>query len=371
MSSPAGTRGAARPRPTRHPAADLARPPDWTGIRRVLVVRADNLGDVVLATPALRALRLAVPHVAVDLLASPVGATVAPIIPGLRDVLTVSASWQQAGVPAAPVAELAAAERELVERIAERDYDALVVFTSPTQSPWPVAQVGMLAGIPVRAVHSAEFGGALATHWVTPPPAGTHQVDRCLHLLAALGIPPAGTELEVVPPDTDRVPAGPFALLAPGGSAPSKRYPAERFAAVARLVAESGCPVAVTGSAKEAPLVDEIVTGAGHPLVTALGRVDVPELAAVVAAADVVICNNSGCLHLADAARTPVVVTYAGTEARTDMPPRHAPAELLDRPVSCSPCRQFRCPYDHECLDIDPAEVAAAAVRLAGKVAVR
>jgi ADP-heptose:LPS heptosyltransferase len=328
----------------------------------VLVVRADNLGDVVLATPAIRALRRAAPHAVVDLLASPVGARVAPMIPGVRDVLTVSASWQQAGVPPRPVAELAGEEHRLVERIRAGNYDAMIVFTSHSQSPWPVAHIGMLAGVGLRAVHSAEFGGAVATHWVTPPPAGTHQVDRCLHLLAALGVPSAGTELELAIPDLP-MPAG--VLLAPGGSCPSKRYPAPGFARVARLLADAGHAVRVTGSPAERALVDEVVAGAAHPMVEPLGEVGVPALAAAVAAADVVVCNNSGCLHLADAAGTPVVCTYAGTEARTEMPPRSAPAALLGRRVPCSPCRQFRCPYHQECLDITPEEVAAATLRLA------
>lgn len=349
-------------RPHRHPAADLAAPPDWSAVRRVLVVRADNLGDVVLATPAIRALRQAVPHAAIDLLASPVGAKVAPMIRGLRDVLTVSASWQQAGVPARPAGELALEERRLVDELLARDYDAMIVFTSHSQSPWPVAHVGMLAGIGIRAVHSAEFGGAVATHWVTPPPVGIHQVDRCLHLLAALGIPPAGTGLELDIPQLPGIGGG--VVLAPGGSCSSKRYPAARFAEVARLLGQAGRGVRVTGSPSEAALVDEVVTRAGHPLVEPLGEVGVPELAAVIAAADVVVCNNSGCLHLADAAGTPVVCTYAGTEARTEMPPRSSPAQLLGRRVPCAPCRQFRCPYHQECLDISPDEVAAAALRL-------
>jgi ADP-heptose:LPS heptosyltransferase len=195
-------------------------------------------------------------------------------------------------------------------------------------------------------------------------------VDRCLHLLAALGVPSAGHELELAIPPTDRAPAGPFAVLAPGGSCPSKRYPPERFAVVARRLADAGLAVLVTGAPKEAPLVGEVVAGADHPLVTPLGDVAVPELAGVIAAADVVVCNNSGCLHLADAARVPVVVTYAGTEADTEMPPRTTPAaQVLGRPVPCSPCRQFHCPYHQECLDLDPDHVAAAALRMTTEVA--
>lgn len=359
-------------RPTRHPAADLGAPVSWAALRRILVVRADNLGDVVLATPALRALRRAAPNAAIDLLASSVGALVAPMIRAVSEVLTVSASWQRADGASGNPHAVAAEERWLVELIAGRRYDAMIVLTSASQSPWPVAYVGMLAGIGLRAVHSTEFGGAVATHWVTPPPDGTHQVDRCLHLLAALGVPLAGTHLELDIPASGRLPAGPYAVLAPGGSCPSKRYPADRFAVAARHLADAGVAVLVTGSPKEARLVDEVVAVAAHQRVTPLGAVTVPELAAVIAAANVVVCNNSGCLHLADAARVPVVVTYAGTERPTEMPPRTTPAaELLTRPVPCSPCRQFHCPYHQECLDLPPAEVAAAALRLTTKVTKR
>jgi ADP-heptose:LPS heptosyltransferase len=353
-----------RGRPTRHPAADLGTPPDWSAVRRVLVVRADNLGDVVLTSPAIRALRRAAPRAAIDLLTSPIGAPAAALVPGVSEVLTVSAIWQQAGVPPRPVDELAEEERLLVTRLRARAYDAMIVFTSHSQSPWVAAHVGMLAGIGVRAVHSAEFSGAVATHWVTPPPQNGHQVDRCLHLLAALGVPPAGVGLELDIPPLARPVPHPCVVLAPGGSCPSKRYPPPRFATVARLLADAGLAVLVTGSPREAELVDEVVAGAAHPGVTPLGDVDVPQLAATIAAADLVVCNNSGCLHLADAAGTPVVCTYAGTEARTEMPPRKAPARLLYRRVSCAPCRQFRCPYHQECLDVTPEEVAAEALRL-------
>src|SRR5690606_32008955 len=81
--------------------------------------------------------------------------------------------------------------------------------------------------------------------------------------------------------------------------------------------------------------------------------------------ASVAITNNSGGMHLADAVRTPVVVTYGGTELPGDLRPRSAPAVLLGRAVACAPCRQLHCPFGHECLDVPPDEVAAAATSLA------
>ena len=143
--------------PRRHPGADRGAPVDMAAARRVLVVRADNIGDVVTTTPALRALRAAAPAARIHLLASPAGAAVVPMVPELDGVLTVSASWQQ--LPGAVGAD-PAAERELLARLAAEGYDVLLVLTSFSQSPWPAAYAAYLAGVPVRIGQSREFGGA-------------------------------------------------------------------------------------------------------------------------------------------------------------------------------------------------------------------
>jgi len=358
------------PAPGRHPGADRGGPVDVAAARRILVVRADNIGDVVTTTPALRALRAAAPDARIELLASPVGAAVAPMIPQLDGVVAVSASWQQLpGAGRDPAAD-ATAERELLERITAGQYDLLLVLTSFSQSPWPVAHLGLLAGIGTRAVHSREFGGAVATHWVTPPADTTHQVDRALHLLAAIGVPHRGRETSLrVPVDAARTaaelaPHGPFAVLAPGASCAARRYPAERFGAAAGELARAGLPVLVAGSGAEAPLVERVVAEAAHPDVTPVPAVPLPVFTALLARGAVAITNNSGGMHLADAVRTPVAVTYAGTERPGDLRPRSTPAALLGREVPCAPCRQLQCPFQHECLDVPAAELAAAALVL-------
>ncbi len=363
--------------PRSHPAADLGTPPDWSRMRRILAVRPDNLGDVVLLTPALRALRAATPRAEIQLLASPAGAAVRPLLADVDGLLTVSPSWQQIG-STANTSRLEAAERALVDLIAARGYDAVVVFTSATQSPWPAAHAAMLAGVGVRVVQSHEFGGAVATHWVTPPVEGTHQIDRCLHLLDAVGVAPAGEAPELIVPPAGRRAARaalrevglplnePYAVLAPGASCSARRYRAAGFARAAHELATAGLPVLVTGTAAEAELVDHVVAHADHPAVRALPLLRVEGLAGVIETAAVAVTNNSGCMHLADSLGTPVTVAWAGTERVEEIGPRAVPSVLLGNPVPCSPCHQFRCPYGHECLDFDPALLATAALRLAG-----
>ncbi len=393
--------------PFRHPGADRGGQVELAG-RRILVVRPDNVGDVVLLTPALRALRAAAPDARIELLASPAGAAAAPMIPELDGVLTASPSWQLLDAPANPTGAgaLAAGEHDLLGRIAAGRYDVLLVFTSFSQSPWPVAHLGLLAGVPTRVVHSREFAGAVATHWVTPPPDTAHHVDRSLHLLWAIGVPDRGRHLALRVPRTayaeaDRLldvalsdpgpvsetlhPADPdttaryagarrpqrFALLVPGASCPSRRYPAHRFGAAAAAVADAGLPVLVSGTAGEIDLVTEVVRTAGSPAVRALPATKLRVFAALVARAAVALTNNSGGLHIADAVGTPVAATYAGTERLGDVAPRSVPCELLQVPVGCSPCRQLTCPFHHECLDVAPARLASAALRLASPGLVR
>jgi ADP-heptose:LPS heptosyltransferase len=376
----------------RHPGADRGGPVDLAAARRILVVRPDNVGDVVLLTPALRALRAAAPRARLDLLASPAGTAVAPMIPELSGVLTASPSWQQLTAPADPAAAAAVArdERALLDRITAGGYDVMLVFTSFSQSPWPAAHLGLLAGIGTRVVHSREFAGAVATHWVTPPPDTTHHVDRSLHLVEALGATACGRNPTLRVPvaayaEADAVLAAaldrgcgprrrPFALLVPGASCPSRRYPTARFGAAAAALASAGLPVLVAGTVAEAGLVAEVVARAGCRTadvpVRPLPPVGLAVFTALIARAAVALTNNSGGLHLADAVGTPVVVTYSGTERLGDVAPRTVPSVLLQVPVPCSPCRQLACPFHLECLDVPPARLAAAALGLASRTSV-
>ena len=221
-------------------------PDGWQSVRRILAIRLDNVGDIIMLEPALRTLRAALPASTITLMASPAGSQVVPLLPCVDDVLVQSVSWQDISGkrPQDPTSEYA-----LVRAVAERGFDAAVIFTSFSQSPYPPAYVCYLAGIPIRLGQSKEFGGALLSTWVKPPTDDAHQVDRNLHLLEQAGFPILGRHPELVVPDeaqntADRllreagVAAGePFIVLAPGASAAARRYDALRYAQVARSVA--------------------------------------------------------------------------------------------------------------------------------------
>jgi ADP-heptose:LPS heptosyltransferase len=119
----------------------------------------------------------------------------------------------------------------------------------------------------------------------------------------------------------------------------------------------------VSGPGSERDLVSDVV--AGEPGVLDLaGALDVPGLAGLLAGAAVAITNNSGGAHLADAVGTPVAVLFAGTEQVEQFAPRSVRSAVLGVPTPCTPCRQLRCPFELQCLDVPPDEVVAAALRL-------
>lgn len=346
----------------------------WGDVRRVLAIRLDNVGDIVMLGPALRTLRRSLPAAQVTLMASPNGSQAVPLLPWVDDVMVERVVWQDASgqMPLDPTRETA-----LVERITAGRFDAALVFTSFSQSPWPPAYACYLAGVPIRGGQAGDFGGSLLTDVVPALSRDAHQVDRNLHLLHGLGFPQGSPDLEITPPIEAEVAAArllqetgieedePFAALAPGASCAARRYPAVRFADVATALAGAGLPVVVLGSPKEVPLAAAILErNQGRPVFSVVGRTSIPELAAVIARSAVVLSNDSGSMHLADALGRPVVVTFSGTDLESQWRPRRVPARVLRIPTPCAPCYRFDCPYDLACLDISPDEVAAHALSL-------
>jgi ADP-heptose:LPS heptosyltransferase len=161
----------------------------------------------------------------------------------------------------------------------------------------------------------------------------------------------------------------PFIVLAPGASCSARRYDSLRFAEVTRiLAAQTELHLVIVGDSCEREslnpvlqVAEENLYGNLHSLV---GKTSVPELAAIIRQASLTIAHNSAPMHIADAFGCPMVILYSGTDLISQWMPRHAPARLLCRPVFCSPCYNYICPFEMQCLDIRPEEVAIAALEM-------
>lgn len=239
----------------------------WLAARNILAVRLDNAGDVVMLGPALRAVKETTPHARITLLATPAGTAAARLLPWVDEVITWRPIWQDLGhLPVAPEREL-----ELVRLLAKYGFDAALVFTSFSQTPHVPGYVCYMAGIPLRAGASKEFGGRCLTTELRAVPDEMHQVERNLQLVESLGFVVRERRLAVSIDDAARTeaqrtltaagidPERPFVLLHPGASAQTRRYPAERMSALVGSLAARGHQVLLTGSEHERALVDEIL----------------------------------------------------------------------------------------------------------------
>ena len=351
---------------------------EWLAAKNILVIRLDNIGDVIMLGPALRAIKETSPQARLTLLASPAGSTAAPLLPWIDDVIAWRTIWQDVGnrIPFDPMRE-----RQLIELLAERRFDAALIFTSFSQTPHTPGYVCYLAGIPLRAGESKEFGGSTLTTELRGAPEELHQVERNLRLIECLGFVVPDRRLTVAIPEEAQQavpmllakaglePQNPYLLLHPGASAQARRYPVERFGVIARLLSRRGWPVLVTGVEREAALLEELQSHApsAHCL---LGGTSLAEYTALVEHAALVICNDTLPMHLADAVRTPAVVLFSGTDYEEQWRPRTTIHRLLRRHTSCSPCYLFECPIGQPCLDIAPEEVVEEVETLLAKIGV-
>jgi len=363
------------------PTAEAQR---WPPLQRVLAVRLDNLGDVLMTTPALAAIRQRMPGVQLTLLTSSAGAVLAPCLPDVERVLTFDAPWVRHD--RAECGELGQAEQQLIDTLRRQRFDAAVIFTVCTQSALPAALLCRLAGIPRRLAHCRENPYGLLSHWVPETDElrsgreGSpirHEVQRQLALVGAVGctVDDDRLRLRVTPAQRRQarrllhdagVPASrPFFVVHPGASAASRRYPAARFGSAAdAIAARSGCLPVFTGDASEQPLIDEARRCMSQPSITLAGRLGVPELAALIGEAHLLLSNNTGPAHIAAAMGTPVTVLYALTN------PQHTPwrvaSSVLSHDVPCRNCLKSVCPQGHhDCLmKVDADDVVRAATVL-------
>jgi ADP-heptose:LPS heptosyltransferase len=341
-------------------------------------MRLDNIGDVVMTGPALRAVKSNLPDAHLTLMASPGGSKAASLLPWVDDVLPWRVVWQDLGRLAFDPEREAA----MIERLRAGRFDAAVIFTSFKQTPHPAGYACYLAGIPLRLGESKEWSGGVLSDEAPPSPDELHQVERNLRLVEHVGFGVEDRSLGLRVPEAARVratalleqrgvaPGEPYFLISPWTSAQARTYPTDRFADAARRLsgATGGWPVVVTGTEadreKSAGLLDAI----GERAVDVVGETDLPELAALVRGARLVLTNNTSTMHLADALRTPEVVLFSGTELPEQWRPRTTPHRLLRREVWCSPCYLFECPYNLECLDVPPEEVVEAGLSLLAQV---
>jgi ADP-heptose:LPS heptosyltransferase len=295
--------------------------------RRVLLFRALQLGDMLCATPALRAIRRALPNAEIVLLGLPWAQKFAerfsmyfdgfrafPGYPGLPEITP-----QLARIPA------------FLRGIQNENFDLVIQMHGS----------GSIVNPLVMLFAAKQAGGFFVPgdycpnpERFMPWPVEGLESRRLLRLVEFLGFPAHGDELEfpVRPGDyrslfsvaeIAQLKPGRFVCLHAGASVAERRWPADRFVAVGRWLQTRGLSVVLTGTAAESELSNTIQQALGNTAIDLCGKTDLGSLAALLMGAKLLICNDTGVSHLADALHVPSVVVSTGNNAERWAPRNH------------------------------------------------
>lgn len=312
------------------------------------------VGDVIMATPALRAIRTAAPDAEI---VAAVKGYVGPILQGnpyvddmivVDDVKGLRRHWW------------------LRRRFRARAFDACVLLTNSFGSALPV----WLAGVPVRIGYSGEGRGWMLSHRRAPETEGGKRKPVPMpvyyqRLLDLVGICDAGPEYVVPPTDDERTEmtalllelgrdtARPLIALNPGARfGASKLWAPERFGRLARRAEDAGAQVLLMVGPGEDDLAAAIRAEAGPGLLdTSRAVVPLGPLRALVEHVDLLVTTDSGPRHLAVAAGKPTVVVMGPTWPEWTNWNLEQTA-VVRHDVPCGPCHQKTCPLDHACMDL-------------------
>ena len=333
--------------------------------RRIAIFRALQLGDMLCAVPALRALRAAAPHAHIALLGLPWAQAFVERYADLVDELIIFPG--AVGFPEQP--ESNAGLPAFFSRMRARRFDLAIQLHGS----------GGIANDLLLELGARAYAGFVQPGEAARPgcfidwPDDLPESERYLALTGALGAPAIERQLTFPLSRRDRyeyaelvathgLQAQRLVLIHPGAQLPSRRWPAERFAEVADHLAADGWQIAITGTAAEAPLTGSVLGAMSAPAVHLAGATSLGGLAALVAHARLVICNDTGISHIAAATATASVVIASGSDTRRWAPLDHARHRVIADYPACRPCTFRDCPYGHPCaLNVGVEQVVQAA----------
>jgi predicted lipopolysaccharide heptosyltransferase III len=336
-------------------------------MNNILVIKLRYIGDVLLATPVLRALRERFPDAHLTVAVNRGTEDVLKWNQDLNEVLIV----ERSGL---------AAQFKFLREIRRRGFDCVIDLTDGDRS----AVLARYSGAPVRIGLNEEhrWRGLLYTTVVQPGPETMHRVEHDLETVRPLGIQPkagplvlttspqddaaAARLLEQMTGESTSSDANRLVMLQPGARYWFKAWPAERFAELAgRLAEQYGCRILIGGDTRERDLAEAIRANARTAVVSLAGRLTLLQYAAVLKRCALFVGNDNGPMHMAAALGVPVVVLF-GPSNPAEWGPRGARTEVLYKGLDCRRCFHPTCTRgDQSCMRlITVDEVFAAAGRL-------
>jgi len=336
---------------------------DWSTVRKLLVIRLRSIGDTVLTTPSLVALRRFLPHTSIDILLED---WVAPVLDGSPLVDRVISIPRHSNAARARVA------RELHRT----GYDVVYNLHGGTTATFLARASGA-----TQRVGYAHYQYARLHNHVAPSPQeiwsrpALHSVEQQLALIGWTGVPVSdrpATQLAVtekaarsvaVRLAAHQIDTEPVALIHPAAAFETKQWPAENFARVIDEVAARGLKPVVIVAPKERHVLDSVVQQSSASLI-GFDNLSLPEVTALAARAQLFVGNDSGIAHMAAAVSTPCVVVFGSSNVAHWRPWTTNKNEVVREEMKCQPCHGYFCAEFEtpQCILRIPVERVVAAI---------
>ena len=337
---------------------------DWQGVHRVLVIRLRSIGDTVLTTPSLIALRRFLPHARIDILLEE---RIAPVLEGFAEVAQVITFDSQSLLSRLRVAR----------QLRATGYDVVYNLHGGTTATLLTRATGAKHRVGFKHYQYRRLHNHLA-----PSPAELwgsfklHSVEQQLALIGWTGVPVTdrpSTRLAVTA-DADASVSNklreagfdgtrPFAVIHPGASYLTKQWAVDKFARVAEELAGRGVASVVIAAPSEEPIITAL-SKESQATVTGLATLTLPEITALTARSRLFVGNDSGIAHIAAATGTPSVVIFGSSNVTHWRPWTTQPNEIVREELPCQPCHGYFCAEFEkpECIIRVPVERVTGAI---------
>jgi lipopolysaccharide heptosyltransferase II len=301
----------------------------WNDIKRVLVVRLRSIGDTVLATPSLIALKRFLPHAQIDILLED---WVAPLLEGFEYVDNVI--------------KLGDSKLKTARKIRREKYDVVINLHGGTTSTF----FTRFSGAKHRVGYSDYPYSFLYNHLLSSSAEfwqleKTHSAEQQLALLGFTGIPVEDkpkSKLTILESATVRSSKLPFALIHPTAAFATKQWSAENFAEIAEFLVQNGLQIVAVGTKKEREVFDELRKFSQVPILC-YDNLTLPQITNLASRAKIFVGNDSGIAHIAAAVNTPSVVIFGSSNRAHWSPWTDAKNAIVYEELPCQPCSGYVC----------------------------
>lgn len=339
------------------------------GIRRIVLIKLDHIGDAVMSSPILNALKEWAPTAEITVVARAQSAEYFNLLPAVSRVVVADVPWIKPY--SSPVANIRACWK-LSRQIRAGHYDLAVDLRYHNRLD---SLLLSLCGARFRLGFNVGNMGFGLTHRVGMPRKG-HEVVRMAQALESAGIrvksldpvfPVSAAVARTVSRKLGSAQGKKLVAFHPGAGNAIKRWMPERFGWVAgELARKSGVRIVLLGGPGEIELGKSVAAAVpAKSLIDLRGKLNLAQMAGVLAQCDLFVGNDGGPAHVAGAVGTPSLIVFSGTSRSVDWAPRGKRIRIIEKMVPCKPCYSTSCLYNQACLRaVGVGEVAELAGRM-------